>query len=82
MLGEPQHAVKCSFILGKRLLTDLYVNGSKTEGRGTWEKKPQRHLEEVHVDPEDTAEEQEKRIIKFKEDGDRLFTDQRIGCRN
>ena len=28
--------------------------------------KHQRHCEEVHVDPEETAEEQKKIIIKFK----------------
>ena len=66
-------------MLGKRIskrkpLTELYVNGSFTEDRGAWEKEPQRQCEEVNVDPDETVEEQKKRIMTLKEDGDRHFS--------
>ena len=75
-----EHAVKCSLMPSKgipkeRPLAEHYVNGSFTEHRGAWEKDLQRHSVEVHADPEDTHEEQEQIIIKYKTDDDRHFTE-------
>ena len=48
--GSTKHAVKCSLTLDKRiskrkLLKQLYVNGSFTENRSAWEKELQRPCE-------------------------------------
>ena len=55
----------------------MYLNGSFTEDRRAWEKELQGHCAEIHVDPEQTKEEQEKRITMYKQDGGRHFTEQR-----
>ena len=55
---------------------NCHVNGSFTDDREAWKKELQRHCVEVHVDPEETAEEQEKRIAKYERDGDRHFTEE------
>ena len=53
----------------KKPLTELYVTGSFTEDSGAWEEELQRDCAEVHVDLEEAIEEQEKRNMKYKEDG-------------
>ena len=55
----------------------MYLDGSFTEDRRAWEKELQRHFAEIHIDPEQTKEEQEKRITMCKQDGGRHFTEQR-----
>ena len=52
--------------ISKRKLAVLFVNGSFTEDRTVWKRELQRHCEEVYVDPGETIEEQEKRIMKYK----------------
>ena len=75
--ARAEHAVKCKLMLGKRiskkkkLLTELYANGSSIEDGGAWETESQRHCAVVHVDPEETTDEQKKWIMKYKE-----FTEQ------
>ena len=68
--ARADHAVKCSLMPGKKIpkrkpLDVLYVNGSFTEDREEWKKELQRHCDEVYVDPEETKDEQEKRINKY-----------------
>ena len=46
----------------------------KTEEPG--KKELQRHCVEGYVDIEETIEEQEKRILRYKEDGDRHFAEE------
>ena len=60
----------------RRPLTELYVKGCFAEDRSIWEKELQRHCDEVYVDVVETTEEQEKSILKYKEDGDRHFTEE------
>ena len=50
----------------RKPVTDLYVNGSLTKDREAWKKERQRHFEKVWIDHQETAEEQEKRLVKHK----------------
>ena len=54
-----------------------YAKGCFAEDRSIWEKELQRHCDEVYVDVDETIEEQEKSILKYK-DGERHFTEGRV----
>ena len=77
--ARADHVVKCSLLPRKipkgKPLTELYVNDSFTQDRDAWKKELQRRGAEVYVDPEETSEEQAKRIAKYKKDCNRQFTE-------
>ena len=72
--ARADHAVKCSLMPGKKIpkenprLSCTY--------RAEWKKELQRHCEEVYVDPEETKNEQEGRSNKYRQDGDKQFTEE------
>ena len=61
------HLVKCSLSLGREVERETseeepYINGEFPEISDDWERELERHFAEVHVDPEETVEEQKQRI--------------------
>ena len=50
----------------RKPLTELYVKGNFTEDREEWQKKLQRHCEEVYIDQEETKKFQQNKIEHFK----------------
>ena len=77
--ARADHAVQCCLLPGKRIpkrkaLTELYVNGIFTEDREEWQKELQRHCDEVYVDALESKEEQERRIVKYSQDGNMHFS--------
>ena len=64
----------------RKPLTELYVHGNYTEDREQWNHEPQRHCEEVHMDPEESQEVQEGTIEYFKRKGDQQLTKEGRGA--
>ena len=59
----------------RKPLTEMYVKEHFTQDREEWQKKLQRHCDEVYTGQEETEEVQESRIEYLKKKGDLQFAE-------